>query len=266
MATLLLKKGDKGENVKILQKALGGITVDGDFGAKTEAAVKAFQKSKGLTADGIVGSATQKALGISLKDETIDDIGCNVTKSPLTRHITKCNRTIKYIVIHYTAGASSSKGKAMTIRNMWQNSSTNASADFVVDDEQIIQANPNLTGYYCSSVGDGKGKYGITNTNSVSIEMCSTLKKGTSASAANHTGWTISEKVIDNTVALTKYLMAKYNIPIGRVVRHYDASGKYCPGVIGWNDGVIYNETTGKSTGKKNNSDEWLKFKQKLIK
>ena len=95
MATLLLKKGDKGENVKILQKALGGITIDGDFGAKTETAVKAFQKSKGLTADGIVGSATQKALGISLKDESMGDIGCNVTKSPLTRHITKRNRTIK---------------------------------------------------------------------------------------------------------------------------------------------------------------------------
>ena len=264
MATFLLKRGDKGENVKILQKALGGITVDGDFGAKTEAAVKAFQKSKGLTADGIVGSATQKALGISLKDNSIDGIDCNVTKSPLTRHITKRNRIIKYIVIHYTAGASSSKGKAMTIRNMWQNSRVNASADFVVDDEQIIQANPNLTGYYCSSVGDGKGKYGITNTNSVSIEMCSTLKKGTSAAMPNHTGWTISEKVINNTVALTKYLMAQYNVPIDRVVRHYDASGKYCPGVLGWNNGVIYDETTGKSTGKKNNSNEWLKFKEKL--
>ena len=112
----------------------------------------------------------------------------------------------------------------------------------------------------------------------MSIEMCSTLKKGTSASAANHTGWTISEKVIDNTIALTKYLMAKYNIPIDRVVRHYDASGKYLPDVEtlraliknvnqdGQHVGVIYNETTGKSTGKKNNSDEWLKFKQKLIK
>ena len=264
MATLLLKKGDKGENVKILQKALGGITVDGDFGAKTEAAVKAFQKSKGLTADGIVGSATQKALGISLKDESIDDIGCNVTKSPLTRHITKRNRTIKYIVIHYTAGASSSKGNSTTIRNMWQNSSVNSSADFVVDDEQIIQANPNLTGYYCWSVGDGNGKYGITNANSVSIEMCSTLKKGTSVSASNHTGWTISEKVINNTIKLTKYLMAKYNIPIDSVVRHYDASRKHCPGVIGWNDGGLYDAVTGKSTGKKNNSNEWVKFKQKL--
>lgn len=264
MATLLLKKGDKGENVKILQKALGGLTVDGDFGTKTEAAVKEFQKSKGLTVDGLVGNATQKALGISFKDESVNDMACNITKIPITRHITKHNRTIKYIVVHYTAGSSSVKGSATATRNMWQNSNRDASADFVVDDEQIIQANPSLTDYYCWSVGDGKGKYGITNTNSVSIEMCSTLKKGTSASAANHTGWTINEKVINNVIKLTKYLMAKYNIPIDRVVRHYDASRKYCPGVVGWNDGVLYDAVTGKSTGKKNNSDEWLKFKQKL--
>ena len=62
MATLLLKKGDNGENVKILQKALGDLTVDGDFGVKTEAAVKAFQKSKGLTADGIIGCNTWRSL------------------------------------------------------------------------------------------------------------------------------------------------------------------------------------------------------------
>ena len=50
-----LKKGSKGDEVKILQKALN-ITVDGDFGVKTENAVKTFQKSKGLIADGIVGT------------------------------------------------------------------------------------------------------------------------------------------------------------------------------------------------------------------
>ena len=33
-------------------------TVDGDFGLKTEAAVKAFQASKGLQADGICGQST----------------------------------------------------------------------------------------------------------------------------------------------------------------------------------------------------------------
>lgn len=263
MATLLLKKGDKGENVKILQKALG-VTVDGDFGPKTETAVKAFQKSKGLTVDGLVGNATQKALGISFTDEKVNDMACNIIKSPITRHITKHSRTIKYIVVHFTAGSSSLKGKAMAIRNYFQNSDRGASADFCVDDEEIIQVSPSLTDYYCWSVGDGKGKYGVTNTNSVSIEMCSTLKKGTSVSASNHSGWTVSDKVLDNTAKLVKYLMTKYNVPIERVIRHYDASRKSCPGLIGWNDNMIYDAVTGKSLNKKNNSSEWIKFKERF--
>jgi N-acetylmuramoyl-L-alanine amidase CwlA len=34
---------------------------------------------------------------------------------------------------------------------------------------------------------------------------------------------------------LTKYLMIKYKIDIDHVVRHYDVTQKYCPGIIGWN-------------------------------
>jgi peptidoglycan hydrolase-like protein with peptidoglycan-binding domain len=54
---------DTGEDVKALQKALG-ITVDGNFGEKTLAAVKAFQNAKGLSPDGIVGPSTRAALGL----------------------------------------------------------------------------------------------------------------------------------------------------------------------------------------------------------
>ena len=39
--------------------------IDGVYGAKTKAAVKAFQAKNGLTADGIVGPATAKAMGIT---------------------------------------------------------------------------------------------------------------------------------------------------------------------------------------------------------
>ena len=57
-----LRKGSKGEDVKSLQKKLNAagskLDVDGDFGSKTEAAVKAYQKANGLTADGIVGPLT----------------------------------------------------------------------------------------------------------------------------------------------------------------------------------------------------------------
>lgn len=64
-----LRKGDKGEAVAALQKKLIGLGydlgkwgVDGDFGAATEKAVKAFQKASGLVDDGIVGEKTRKAL------------------------------------------------------------------------------------------------------------------------------------------------------------------------------------------------------------
>jgi hypothetical protein len=58
----LLKKGSQGEAVKKLQQTLNGkgykLTEDGDFGSKTEAAVKAFQKANGLEVDGEVGPMT----------------------------------------------------------------------------------------------------------------------------------------------------------------------------------------------------------------
>ena len=55
-----LKKGSKGQQVKNLQKYLNwfgayGLEVDGDFGTKTQKAVKDFQKRTGLAVDGIFG-------------------------------------------------------------------------------------------------------------------------------------------------------------------------------------------------------------------
>ena len=53
----VLRKGAKGEGVKIMQEALG-ITADGDFGPGTERALKEWQAANGLTADGVAGPAT----------------------------------------------------------------------------------------------------------------------------------------------------------------------------------------------------------------
>ncbi len=66
----LSKRGSRGEEVtKIQQKlkelGLYTIAVDGIYGAKTEEAVRAFQKQKGLAVDGIAGPNTLKALGIT---------------------------------------------------------------------------------------------------------------------------------------------------------------------------------------------------------
>ena len=59
----VLSLGDEGGKVSFLQQVLnaempGSIKVDGDFGPRTEAFVKAFQRKHGLKADGVVGPKT----------------------------------------------------------------------------------------------------------------------------------------------------------------------------------------------------------------
>lgn len=62
--TRVLRIGDKGNDVRLVQQALG-IKVDGDFGRATKTAVEEFQKNNGLTVDGVVGSTTWEALGLN---------------------------------------------------------------------------------------------------------------------------------------------------------------------------------------------------------
>ncbi len=66
----LSKRGSSGSEVRQIQEKLirwGYLsgTADGIYGAKTEAAVKRFQKNNGLTPDGVAGPATLRKIGIS---------------------------------------------------------------------------------------------------------------------------------------------------------------------------------------------------------
>jgi hypothetical protein len=56
-----LRRGVKGELIKQVQAKVG-VAVDGSFGAKTEAAVRAFQRAQSLVPDGIVGPKPWRAL------------------------------------------------------------------------------------------------------------------------------------------------------------------------------------------------------------
>lgn len=56
-----LKKGSGGEAVEYVQKRLN-VSVDGKFGPKTEAAVKTFQRAKGLPEDGVVNATVMSLL------------------------------------------------------------------------------------------------------------------------------------------------------------------------------------------------------------
>ena len=70
VAAAVLRQGSTGGEVKEVQRRLKNWgyysgAVDGIFGSATKKAVISFQKKNGLTADGIVGKATYKALGMT---------------------------------------------------------------------------------------------------------------------------------------------------------------------------------------------------------
>ena len=169
------------------------------------------------------------------------------------------NRPIKYIVLHYTAGSTSKAGSARNTAVMFSKPSTYASADFIVDDETIVQFNPDIKNRYCWHCGDNKNMFSMggslygkcTNTNSIGIEVCSTNPNYQASDFANSKKWSFTDKVVENSVELVKYLMQTYNIPIENVIRHYDVTGKLCPGIIGWN------EDSG-------NAKKWEEFKSRL--
>jgi peptidoglycan hydrolase-like protein with peptidoglycan-binding domain len=67
----LTRRGDRDHPVHSLQYLLRArghtVTVDGIFGPRTEAAVRAFQQSRGLPADGIAGPTTWAALVVEVR-------------------------------------------------------------------------------------------------------------------------------------------------------------------------------------------------------
>ncbi len=135
----------------------------------------------------------------------------------------KTARTEKptYIVIH-TTGNYRKGADARAHFQYWNGGDVGQSADFVVDDKEALQIN-DYNKYYTWHCGDGKGKYGITNSNSIGVEIC-----------VNEDG--SFEKALDNAVVLVQQL--KVATGIEKVVRHYDASRKMCPAQLSadnWN-------------------------------
>ena len=130
---------------------------------------------------------------------------------------------IKYIVIHYTANdGDTDEGNG----NYFANNVVGASAHYFVDDDSITQAVPDNRVAW--SVGGNKYPntkgatyYGkCTNNNSISVELCDTKKNGV---------YDFTEATLKNAADLVMLLMKKYSVPIERVVRHYDVTGKICP-------------------------------------
>lgn len=131
----------------------------------------------------------------------------------------RARTTVKYIVIHYTGNDGD---KAVNNGNYFRNTVTGTSAHYFVDDNEIVRSVPE--GHIAFSV-EGKNYGGrlhgiVTNANSISVELCDTLRNGTIAP---------TKETIENALELVRYLMKSYNIPHENVVRHYDVTKKACP-------------------------------------
>lgn len=198
-------------------------------------------------------------------------------KYPL-KEFTK-NRTISKIVLHYTAGASSTEGYAKTCRSTWngqwnKDMDYEASADFAVDDGGVVQFNPDLDHFSTFATAN--------NADKISIEMCSIFNKSknqnyqlTSKTPPNMPQWEFSNAVLENTKKLVLELFKKYGKKL-EIIRHYDVKGKIktkdgsvkdyykpCPGIIGWNNAELYDEN-GNKTGTNNNSTKFEEFKKSI--
>lgn len=150
----------------------------------------------------------------------------------LQKHISRRTEKIQFIVIHDTGNSAPGAGAAAH-RRYFLTTDRKASADFVVENDTIIKLNDYYK-FFTWHCGDGKGKYGITNSNSIGIEMCINPE-------ANR------QKTINTTIKLVYDLMDELKIRRTRIVRHYDASRKVCP-----------------SSMAANNWAEWWKFLDSL--
>ena len=154
-----------------------------------------------------------------------------ITKNHTTVNYSAQNGAKKYIVWHDTGvKGQTAAGNA----NYFKSVDRQASAHYFVDKTSIYEVvAPNLVAWHC---GDGNGAYGITNANSIGIELCP------------EADGSIHAQTLANALWLGKKLMSDYGISYDNNVRHYDASRKNCP---------QYLNTDGRWT-------KWYAFKAQL--
>lgn len=154
------------------------------------------------------------------------------------------NKKNEFIVIHYTANPDTSA---------WANahyflSSQGGTANYVVDANEIYRSVEDENGaWHCGDTqmythGGATYKGVCHNNNSIGIEMCCHIIDDV---------WYFDNATVDNTIALTKYLMEKYSIDIDHVIRHFDVTGKICP--------APYCDYVGDSE-----AEAWKNFKARL--
>lgn len=140
----------------------------------------------------------------------------------------KAGRTslVKYIVIHYTGNnGDTAKNNA----DYYASAKVSASAHYFVDENDTVWQSVKDSDTAWAVGGTSTYKHpDCRNANSISIELCSRNINGNGRPASD-SGWFFKPETVNHAVELTKELMRKYNVPVERVIRHYDVWDKICP-------------------------------------
>lgn len=160
-------------------------------------------------------SLNQKIEYINVKDGLLNkenEFKLNVNHMLLSEDNKKVGgkMTPTYIVIHNTANSAPAVNEAKYLNS--SNNTSSTSFHFAVDDTDVYQT-VNMK-YNSWHAGDRN-----MNVKSIGIEIAKSTIKDIS----------IKDKAIENGAKLTVMLMKYYDIPLQRVITHYDVTGKDCP-------------------------------------
>ena len=127
------------------------------------------------------------------------------------------NKQNKYIVMHYVGATGSAENNCKYFQNTYRGASAHYFVGHAGDVWQCVE--DQHIAWHC---GASKYKHPYCrNENSIGIELCCRKK-------ADGT-WYFEEATVKAAQELVKELMAKHNIPVANVIRHYDVTGKTCP-------------------------------------
>ncbi len=145
---------------------------------------------------------------------------------PGNRGGTRPASAIRYLVIHYTGNDGDTDANNA---RYYRDNVVKASAHYFVDDDSITRSVEDLGIAWavggkkwtdCARTGGGTLFLTANNYNTLSIELCDNRRDGQIMA---------TEATLERAAELARALMEKYNIPIERVIRHFDVSGKHCP-------------------------------------
>jgi N-acetyl-anhydromuramyl-L-alanine amidase AmpD len=204
-----MMRGDSGSSVEDWQAFLNermkvGLVLDGQFGAATEAATKAFQTSVGMDATGSVDSRTLAAAAAAA---TIKAASTPPAEAAIpfvqARNFTKAARTAVDLVVIHTMEAPDKPTTAESVARWFATGDAKASAHYCVDSDSIVQ---------CVREEDAAWHAPGANRNGIGIEHAGYASR----SAAN---WMDSSTtaMLFRSAKLVARICRQYGIPIVRL-------------------------------------------------